>query len=122
MRPSLQKYLLLVPLQFNDGTPVPESVILGLQEKLFALGGGFTIAGTVKGAYPSGRRVEANRRFAANLDWIARRPVCGSRKARRRVGNGPRAGNDVLGEDGRKHSLHSANVGEQFYGEASKAN
>ena len=51
MSGPLQKYVLLVPLCYNDGTPVPNEVILDFQEALFLLGGGFTEAGTVKGAY-----------------------------------------------------------------------
>jgi len=45
------KFILLVPLRYNDGTEVPNKVILDFQERLFALGGGFTVAGTVEGAY-----------------------------------------------------------------------
>jgi hypothetical protein len=68
MRPPLQKYLLLVPLQLNDGMPVPETVILDFQEKLFALGGGFTIAGTVKGAY---RMADGTKQIDDSLQiWI----------------------------------------------------
>jgi hypothetical protein len=51
MDEPLQKFVVLVPLRFNDGTEVPSDVIVDFQEKLFLLGGGFTIAGTVEGAY-----------------------------------------------------------------------
>jgi hypothetical protein len=47
---ELHKYIVLVPLRFNDETEVPADLILDF-EKLYLLGGGFTIAGTVKGAY-----------------------------------------------------------------------
>ena len=51
MDDSLSKYLVLVPLAFNDGSPVPEEAILEFEEQLFVLGGGFTVAGTARGAY-----------------------------------------------------------------------
>lgn len=51
MLAPVPKYILLVPLRHNDGRMVSEELILDFQEKLFALGGGFTVAGTVRGAY-----------------------------------------------------------------------
>jgi len=51
MDEPLPKFILLVPLNYNDGTEVPEDVILEFQEALYGLGGAFTIAGTVKGTY-----------------------------------------------------------------------
>lgn len=51
MDDPLPKFILLIPLNYNDGTEVPKEVILDFQEELFLLGGGFTEAGTVKGAY-----------------------------------------------------------------------
>lgn len=47
----LPKFVLLVPLNYNDGTEVPKEIILDFQGELFAIGGGYTIAGTVEGAY-----------------------------------------------------------------------
>ena len=51
MDEPLPKFVLLIPLNYNDGRGVPNEIILDFQEELFALGGGFTEAGTVKGAY-----------------------------------------------------------------------
>ena len=51
MDDALPKFLLLVPLNYNDGTEVPKKVLLDFQEKVFALAGGCTVAGTVEGAY-----------------------------------------------------------------------
>jgi hypothetical protein len=51
MDEPLLKFILLVPLNYNDGTEVPKEIILDFQDKLFLLGGAFTNAGTVKGAY-----------------------------------------------------------------------
>lgn len=51
MDDSLPKFVLLIPLNYNDGTTVPKEVILDFKMELFALGGGFTDAGTVDGAY-----------------------------------------------------------------------
>jgi len=58
MGEPLPKYVLLVPLRYNDGKEVSDEVILSFQEKLFRLGGAFTIAGVVEGAYTmaDGRR------------------------------------------------------------------
>lgn len=49
--PLPTRFILLVPLSYNDGTEVSRDVILDFKEKLYALGGGFTDAGTVQGAY-----------------------------------------------------------------------
>jgi len=51
MDDPLPKFILLVPLKYNDGRQVPKKVLLDFQEELYALGGGFTIAGTVEGTY-----------------------------------------------------------------------
>jgi hypothetical protein len=51
MNQSLTKFILLIPLRYNDGRPVPEQVIATFQEHLFRLGGGFTVAGFVRGEY-----------------------------------------------------------------------
>jgi hypothetical protein len=51
MDDSLPKFILLVPLNYNDGTEVPKEIILDFEMELFALGGGCTNAGTVEGAY-----------------------------------------------------------------------
>jgi hypothetical protein len=51
MDEPISKFVLLVPLKYNDGSDVPPDVILDFQEALFALAGGFTVAGTVEGAY-----------------------------------------------------------------------
>ena len=68
MDDPLQKFILLVPLRYNDGAEVPNQVILDFQEKLFALGGGFTIAGTVEGAY---RMADGTKRIDHSLEiWI----------------------------------------------------
>jgi hypothetical protein len=46
-----KKAIVLIPLTYNDGTQVPQEVLKGIYEALFAFGGGHTNAGTVKGAY-----------------------------------------------------------------------
>jgi hypothetical protein len=48
---SFTKYLLLIPLRFNDGTLVPPEFMGEFEQRLFALAGGYTIAGLRKGAY-----------------------------------------------------------------------
>ena len=51
MEDPLSKFIVLVPLAYNDGTPVQEEIVLEFEEQLFLLGGGFTEEGTVRGAY-----------------------------------------------------------------------
>lgn len=68
MDASLSKYLVLVPLAYNDGSPVPEETILEFEEQLFLLGGGFTVAGTVRGAY---RMADGKKQIDHSLQyWI----------------------------------------------------
>lgn len=45
------KFVLLLPLTYNDGSQVPEDVLCRIEDELFVLAGGYTIAGTGKGAY-----------------------------------------------------------------------
>jgi hypothetical protein len=51
MDDPLVKYLVLVPLTYNDGSPVAEEIVLKFEEQVFRISGGFTVAGTVRGAY-----------------------------------------------------------------------
>ncbi len=51
MPESVAKFIVLVPLRYNDGRPVANEVILEFQEALLGLGCGITIAGSVEGAY-----------------------------------------------------------------------
>ena len=44
-----EKYVLLFPLTFNDGSKVPKKVLEAFKDELFVLAGGYTIAGTVTG-------------------------------------------------------------------------
>ena len=52
MDDSLFKFILFVPLYYNDGRKVPKKIILDFEDRLFVLGCGFTDVGTVRGAYP----------------------------------------------------------------------
>ena len=45
------KAILLIPLTYNDGSRVPEEILDEIYDALFALCGGYTLAGTVRGAY-----------------------------------------------------------------------
>jgi hypothetical protein len=45
------KYILLLPLTYNDKTSVPRSVRKRVFDRLFLLAGGYHIAGEGKGAY-----------------------------------------------------------------------
>lgn len=45
------KYIVLLPLSRNDGTPVSKAQLDGYLAELFSLADGYTVAGTVTGAY-----------------------------------------------------------------------
>jgi hypothetical protein len=45
------KFVLLLPLTYNDGSCIPKTVMDQIEDSLFALAGGYHIAGTGKGAY-----------------------------------------------------------------------
>jgi hypothetical protein len=64
-----KKAILLIPLTYNDGSRVPEEVLDEIYEALFALSGGHTSAGTVRGAY----RMEDGTRQTDILEqaWVA---------------------------------------------------
>lgn len=51
MDDTLQKYIALVPLSLNDGTPVEAETILEFKEQLLLLADGWSVPGTVEGAY-----------------------------------------------------------------------
>ena len=51
MDDPLQKYIALVPLSLNDGTPVEPETILEFKEQLYLLADGWSVPGTVEGAY-----------------------------------------------------------------------
>jgi hypothetical protein len=60
-----------IPLTYNDGTQVPKGTIETIQEQIFAAFAGWTIEGTVKGAYrmQSGeKRVEDSLKVSIILD------------------------------------------------------
>ncbi len=64
----LEKFVVLVPIRFNDGSDVAQSIIVQFQNKLFDLGGGFTIAGTVEGTY---RMADGSRQVDKSVSyWI----------------------------------------------------
>jgi hypothetical protein len=46
-----KKYILLVPLRYNDQTSVPKLVLNDLLQEIFILAGGYHVAGRGKGAY-----------------------------------------------------------------------
>ena len=66
--PTNSKYLLLVPTTFNDGSQVPEDVFIDLQDSLFLRFNGYTVGGTVSGAY----RMANGKKAVDHLvqDWI----------------------------------------------------
>jgi hypothetical protein len=51
MDPSTPLYQLLAPLTFNDGSEVPSELHEALKDELFVALGGYTVGGTVEGAY-----------------------------------------------------------------------
>ncbi len=68
MDEPLSKFILFVPLRYNDGREVPKEVVLDFEEKLYLLGGGFTERGTVRGAY---RMADGKKQIDHSLEyWI----------------------------------------------------
>jgi hypothetical protein len=45
------KFVLLIPLKYNDGRAVPSGILRRMRNEIYALFGGLTQAGTVRGAY-----------------------------------------------------------------------
>lgn len=48
---TMHKYVLLVPLNYNDGSDVPKDVLDEVYNSIYELAGGYYIAGTGVGAY-----------------------------------------------------------------------
>ena len=48
---TMVKFVLFPPLTYNDGSQVPTEVLEQIEDQLFALTGGYTVAGVTKGAY-----------------------------------------------------------------------
>jgi hypothetical protein len=46
-----RKAIILIPLTYNDGSQVSQDLLDEIFEALFLLSGGYTLAGSVKGAY-----------------------------------------------------------------------
>src|ERR1700736_6067378 len=46
-----KKVILLIPLTFNNGDPVPEELRNRIHSQLYALSGGLTVVGKVEGSY-----------------------------------------------------------------------
>jgi hypothetical protein len=45
------KYTLLIPLNYNDGSIVPQDELEGILDRIYVLASGYTIAGEVTGAF-----------------------------------------------------------------------
>jgi len=74
MDDPLPKFILLFPLNYNDGRKVPKQVLLDFKEELFVLGAGFTEAGVVKGAY---RMADGKTQIDHSLQiWIGLQEEC----------------------------------------------
>lgn len=66
------KCIIRVPTQYNDGTPVPESVIVGIKRKIDEAFDGHTIAGVGEGAY---RMADGTMQYEPTLEiWVAVAP------------------------------------------------
>jgi hypothetical protein len=46
-----EKYILLFPLTYNDGTTIPLNIFREFREEVFVIAGGSTVTGTVDGEY-----------------------------------------------------------------------
>ena len=66
---AARKCVILLPLAYNDGSPVPMAVLTDIQDQLYAQFGGFTVAGRVTGAY---RMADGTRASDESLEiWVA---------------------------------------------------
>ena len=74
MDDPLSKFILFVPLYYNDGREVPKKVILDFEDRLYVLGGGITDKGTVKGAY---RMADGKKQIDYSVEyWIWLKEEC----------------------------------------------
>lgn len=66
---ALVRCTLLIPLRYNDGTPVPDIELRTIEDRLFERFGGYTLAGRVRGTYrmPDGTKA-ADESLAV---WVA---------------------------------------------------
>jgi hypothetical protein len=48
---TLRKCTILLPLAYNDSTPIPPTVLTNIQDRLYDRFGGYTVVGRVTGAY-----------------------------------------------------------------------
>ncbi len=64
-----QKYIMLLPLNYNDGTRVPQAVLNQIYDEIFELAGGHYTAGTGRGAY----RMQSG---AKQVDYCAQVWIC----------------------------------------------
>lgn len=48
---ALVKYLMLLPITYNDQGRVPKAVLDEILERIYVFSGGYTIAGAARGAY-----------------------------------------------------------------------
>ena len=55
-----------IPLTYNDGTKIPQKMIYAIRDEIFAVFGGWTIRGTVRGAY----RMESGKQIVEDLEEI----------------------------------------------------
>jgi hypothetical protein len=66
------KCVLLVPTRYNDGTPVPESVIVGIKREIDEAFDGHHVAGLGEGAY---RMADGSMAYDPTLEiWVAVEP------------------------------------------------
>jgi hypothetical protein len=66
---ALRKCTLLLPLAYNDGTPIPHAVLTEIQDRLYDRFGGYTMAGRVTGAYRMDNGAHAN--DESLVVWVA---------------------------------------------------
>jgi len=63
------KYVLLLPLTYNDHSPIPKTVRDHIFDELFILAGGYHIAGVGRGAY---RMKNGSKQVDRSLEvWVA---------------------------------------------------
>jgi hypothetical protein len=66
---TLRKCTILLPLAYNDGTPIPPAVLTDIQDRLYDRFGGYTMAGRVTGTYRMDDGTRAN--DESLVVWVA---------------------------------------------------
>src|SRR5438046_1821565 len=66
-RTALKEAVILIPLTYNDGAKVPRRIFHSIRDEVLAAFGGWTVEGTVKGAY----RMRSGEKIVEDLERVS---------------------------------------------------